>query len=185
MEIKPNIQYVQLNLSSWKVWKIVQPGAVPETFLRIHRPNTRPTPLVTPKSRPPSICHIPLPTHQRRPLPSTRPLLLPCRWHCHSSRLSSRFCWPSTLGRGPVARAMAGRKTYDAINRTTCSVMRWHHFTAIITSESVRREGEQTLKLNFICKGRSRDRNSWTYVRSISIRSSGEGPGKARFSLNN
>ena len=34
----------------------------------------------------------------------------------------------------------------------------------IITSESVRREGEQTLKLNFICKGRSRDRNSWTYV---------------------
>ena len=127
-----------------------------------HPPNTRPTPLVTPKSRPPSICHIPLPTHQRRPLP-TRPLLLPCRWHCHSSRLSSRFCWPSTLRQGPVARAMVSRKTYDAINRTTCSVMRWHHFF-IITSESVRREGEQTLKLNFICKGRSRDRNSWTYV---------------------
>ena len=51
------------------------------------------------------------------PLPGPRPLLLPRGCHCHSSRLSSRFCWPSTLRRGPVARAMVSRKTYDAINK--------------------------------------------------------------------
>ena len=59
---------------------------------RLFERYTRPTPLVTPKSRPPSICHIPLPKHQRPPLPGPRPVLLPCRCRCSSSRRSSQFC---------------------------------------------------------------------------------------------
>ena len=44
MEIKPNIQYIQLqlNLSSWKVWKIAQSGSVP--FQRRFEGSTGPTP---------------------------------------------------------------------------------------------------------------------------------------------
>ena len=122
MEIKPNIQYIQVNLSSWKVWKLAQTGSVP--FQRLFQGSTGPTPaqhllwLPSLEHHPyASICHIPLPTHHRPPLPSTRPLLLPCRWHCHSSWCVSRSCWPSRLRRGPVARAMVSRKTYDAINK--------------------------------------------------------------------
>ena len=45
------------------------------------------------------------------PFAGLRPLLLPCRCRCSSSRRSSQFCWPSRLRRGPVARAMASEKT--------------------------------------------------------------------------
>ena len=52
---------------------------------------------------------------QRPPLPSTRPLLLPCRcWcrckNCMPSRCSWRSCWPSTLRQEPVAKAKASQK---------------------------------------------------------------------------
>ena len=110
MEIKPNIQYVQLNLSSWKVGKIAQSGAVP--FQRLFEGSTGPTPAQHLLWLP-SLDHL---STRGPPLPGPRPLLLP-RCGCHPSRCLSRCCWPPTLRRGPVARAMVSRKTYDAINK--------------------------------------------------------------------
>ena len=108
MEIKPNIQYVQLNLSSWKVWKIAQSGAVP--FQRLFEGSTGPTPAQH-LLRLPSLDHL---STRGPPLPGPRPLLL--SWcGCYSSRCLPRCCWPSRLRRGPLARAMASRKTHDGI----------------------------------------------------------------------
>ena len=107
MEIKSNIQYIQVNLSSWKVWKIAQSGSVP--FRGHFERSTGPTPA----QHLPSLEHL---STRGPPLSGPRPLLLP-RCGCYSSRCLSRCCWPPTLRRGPVARAMVSRKTYDAINK--------------------------------------------------------------------
>ena len=114
--------HVYIYMSSLKVWKLAQTGSVP--VQRLFEGSIGPTPaqhlLWTPKSRTSSISHIPLPyTHLRPPLPTPRPVLPHCGCHCSPSRCSPRSCWSSMLGRGPVAREMASRKTYGAIYRTT------------------------------------------------------------------
>ena len=100
------------------------------------------------------------------PLPGPRPLLLPGGWNSSPSRCLSRCCWPSTLRRGPVARRLTMQSTEPHVAP----------FKAIIMSEIVRRSSKKGPR-----EGELSGRNSC----SISLRSSGEGPGKVRFCLNN
>ena len=74
------------------------------------------------------------------PLPSTRPLLLPCQFHWISSRCSSKSCWLSMLRQGPEDKNNSKPcKTWELTRRSaTLTESHVHHqnFEAKITSQS-------------------------------------------------
>ena len=83
---------------------------------------------------------------QRPPLRSPRPVLLPRRCRGLLSWCSSGLCWFSTLRQGPVAEAMASRKTCHAIYKDTSDAGWTLNYVTVGTNKKLKYKGHMMLK---------------------------------------